>query len=658
MGDLDDFLSLPPAGLPFPGSSLPSQSPVRPTLAGLLWIDTPWRKSSGLAYRINGSNIIEKLLLVSVSDESSTGSSVENTYKLSSGAVRIVSSPDGRMVAVACCDGSLHCIDSTASSMSLRWTIPHAHSHIVPEGGDVTSPVSNDRSNAACASGPVLSLDFSAENYMLILVDAKNGVALYDARVIEPSNIITTPQQSVGLLKNVANATWCKHHENEKGTYLAIGRYDGSTAVLKYDVSSMSLQFVVELGCPSKDDGFVCTHLNWSSDTLAVGVCRVVPPEDGEAPDEEDEDDNADHEAILYLATMEEDFASGKATEWMELGDVIPFFSVPKFGRHVFFTSFLRSTPHHLLTVAVNVGTDVGVVAKHPSVGEWSVIEFQEGCGASLPTDDDDEFTYPLGISVLQLPSSSFRVLLASTNGSLSTFEFTHANDPNYFAAPLLGDTAPLPSEPVPLAKPSIELEEQPSKNSDDGSSWVVVDESGKKNSENEVSAGNADSSTTSVPSRSNQRTISETNSGFSFGISGSSSFGQGLNQSTFGSGSAVPAFGSGSSAPTFNFGSTVPTSPPFSSMSTPNESDTKQASMPFASTTQGSTSAFGFGLTPSPGGFGTLASSGFKGSPSIAPFDTFSKTSTEESLASSFGAKPLLGSASASFCCDQNTKL
>ncbi|KAG7353438.1 zinc finger domain containing protein [Nitzschia inconspicua] len=652
MGDaIDDFLSLEPAGDPLPGSS--SLSQTRPTLAGLQWLDAPWGKSSGLAYRINGANTLESLLVSSSAennDDSPTVLSVSDSFTLSAGAVRMTSSHDGRMVAVACCDGSLHCIDATDSCLSLRWSIVDAHSHITPNG-DVASPVSTDRANAACASGPVLSLDFSAENYMLILVDAKKGLTMYDARLVTPTNIVTT--QLAGPLLNVSSATWCKSLDNSKRALLAIGRYDGSIAILKYNAALLTLQAATELGCPSEEDGFTCTHLNWWSDTLAVGLCRVIPPDDGEGPDEDDEDDNADHEALLYLAAIHEDLALGKRTEWAEQGDVVPFFTVPKYGRHVFYTCFVKSTSKQLLAVAVNVGTDIGVVAKDSDGGDWSVVEFQEGSSASLPTNEDDEFTYPLGISALQTPSSSFRLLLASTDGSLSTLKFNHANDPAYLAAQLIGDPTKLPADPVALVESPNQLEKQNSSNSDDGSAWVVVDESGKKNLPAVDLPKKATSSTVqSLSSISiGHQQAAEMGPGFSFG---KSPIQQTSLNPAFGSGSSAPVFGSGTSIPSF-FGPS-PGTPVFGVTSPLGTQDAMQFSSPLttkatAPTGLGSIGAHGFASSESSGGFAALAASYKSGvaipSSSSNPFNSFSQQSTEGSTASSFPTQPLFGSMS-----------
>ena len=99
------------------------------------------------------------------------------------------------------------------------------------------------------------------------------------------------------------------------------------------------------------------------------------------------------------------------------------------------------------MVVAVNVGSDVAVLAQDGS--EWNVVEFQEGAAATTPTDDEDEFTYPLGISVVKNASGTHQLLLAATDGSLSTFSFENESDPNCFAASAITGATTLPSDPV-----------------------------------------------------------------------------------------------------------------------------------------------------------------------------------------------------------------
>jgi hypothetical protein len=139
---MDSFIILQPKGGLVEGveGSTLLDSPIKPTTVGLKMIDAPNGVAIGLAYRINGCNL--ERILVTEDEDSASSIKVVGSCILSGGAVGAVhlkASPDGRLVAVACIDGSLQCYDSTATSISLRWSIPSAHSHVTPS---ISSPVS------------------------------------------------------------------------------------------------------------------------------------------------------------------------------------------------------------------------------------------------------------------------------------------------------------------------------------------------------------------------------------------------------------------------------------------------------------------------------------------------------------------------------------
>jgi len=703
MISLDEFLILEPEGKLLEGEegSAHLNSPIKPTTGGFKMIDAPNGVSNGLAYRINGCNL-ERILVTEDEDNTSSTKVVSSCILLGAiGAVHLKASPDGRLVAVACIDGSIQCYDSTATNISLRWSIPHAHSHVT---SNISNSMSADRKHAACGSGPVLALDFSPYNYNLVLVDAIKGMAIYDARGAEPINLISpaSPSQQK-LVENVSSASWrvsIPTKECDGPIPIAVGRLDGSIAILSCNSKLNSidvLEPISEISCPSEEDGFVCTHLNWTSNTLVAGLCRVIPPEDKEAPDEDDEDDNADHEACLYLTSIDDSLSQCNA--WMEQGDVVPFFTVPKFGRHVFFTSFLPSAARsELIAVGTNVGSDIGTIFAQNESNDnndtyWQPVEFQEGAAATTPTNEDDEYAFPLGISILQLSSSSFRLLLAATDGSLSTFKFQHKNDSEYFSSTVLGSTADLPSEPLVTMIES--LSETSNSTSPplkpENTSWVVVDENKNDNLGAEEApvlptATITESKTEEVPP------ANTTNSSFSVGSSESSgfSFKAGTTQtatestgtqkeknlsfgapgsSVFGSGNTCGlTFGnpnSGSSPLTSlekkvgemsGFGavsSPCVTTPPVTS--TPGEPTNASGSIGtygsplpiggFAALSSGSSK----NSTTESGAFGSSNAASFRGSAfGSSPFNSFSKSSASVSTTGGFPVKPLFGKASA----------
>ena len=547
MVSVDEFLTLIPKGKLSEGEKL--DSPLRSSKVGLKLIDAPYGVSNGLAYRINGCNL--ERILVTSDEDTASNIRVIGRCILSGNNVRAVqlkASPDGRLVVVACIDGSLQCYDSTDANISLRWSIPHAHSH---EASNISSSLSTDRSRAACGSGPILALDFSPCDYKLVLVDANKGTAIYDARCSQPTNLIkhaSSSQQK--LVENVSSASWrASFEKKDLASYpLAIGRFDGSIAILSFKHNSPNnpvyddlLERVLEFDCPSEADGFVCTHLNWTSNTLLAGLCRVISDEDDDE-DDDDDDDIAEHEALLFVTSLDE--SMNQVTEWSAQGDVVPFFSVPKFGRHVFFTSFLPSTTRsELIAVGTNVGTDIGAICSiDESEGSiktcWHPLEFQEGAAATTPTDEDDEYSFPLGFSILQLPSSSFRLIMAATDGSLSTFEYQHKNDPNYFFSGLLGPTVDLSSDPIVTTKPPPEL-----KNVEGADIHASIATAGIDEKNVELTTGNTPNSSflsgsnglsglsskiNSTQTTVNADEIQNTSSSNSFGVQNPSVFGSG----------------------------------------------------------------------------------------------------------------------------------
>lgn len=670
MGALDDFLVLESMGTPLPGNQ-PIANSERPTLAGLKWLDAP-SGVAGLAYRVNGS-ILEQLSVTDECDDGGSASYVACSCPLRVGAVHIAASQDGRMVSIACVDGSLQCFDSTPTSLSLRWTIQNAHSHV---SRDVWAPVSTKRSRAACACGPVLALSFSPEHHFLLLVDAEYGLVIYDARAQAPSN------SAVGATDRVSSASWCASSgaSLQAGMPLAVGRYDGTIAVFRYTPRSATsaplLQSVSEFGSPSIGEGFSCTHLNWAGDTLVAGLYRVTPPEEDEDPDEDEQDDTADHEACLYVTTIDESSMS-TTTEWVEQRDAVPFFAVPKYGRHVYFTSFLRSS-QDLIAVASNVGESIGAIAREGAA--WTLIEFQEGSGATTPTNEDDEFTYPVGISIVQLPSSSFRLLVAATDGSLSVFAFENTYDPNCFAAPVFGSTTGLPNDPVamrestatpPLLSPASAA--SPSGDDNGNGTWVVVED---ETDAEEVQPTAASPACATPDARSSAFGSSPDVQSSVFGSNRSAQLSFGTNSSIFGSGSQAPSFdsqttssfGSGT-AGGLTFGTGTTSSTPYASFGKASGgSSLFGATSPLGGTVSSnvasnistptkpgvfgsSPSVFGSGTGVPTGGFAALSASPSNtgtGAFGSDPFNAFQKPAASSTGVASM-AKPLFGSSSIS---------
>ncbi|KAL3936415.1 MAG: hypothetical protein SGBAC_008257, partial [Bacillariaceae sp.] len=598
MGSLDDTLRLEASeSSPLTGET-PFASVTRPTASGLQWLAVPSGKA-GLAYRIVGGIFLERLIV------SGEGISVAATTIIHAPATNICTSFDGRLVAVICIDGSMECFDSTSSSLESRWILPMCHSHVT---NDLSIPPSSDRSKAATASGPVQSFSFAPSAYGLLVVDAQMGsLAIYNAANSEPTNELRQNAPS-----NVLSAAWSSSSSDDVPV-LAFGKEDGSIEICRYQYNSLEL--LNNLECPHKDDdGFSCTHLDWSNEYLLVGLCKVELSDDEE--DEDDEDDAAEHEAAMYMTSMDMS-SSYSHGEWHDLGDVVPFFSVPRGGRHAFFTSFVHSTKHPLCVVAANVGSDVAVLAEEDC--SWAVVEFEEGNEPTTPTDDEDEFTFPIGIGVVPLAAGFFQLLLPTTDGSLSTFTFQKEDEPEAVkvANALSTDIGDAAVEMIESSSSPPDLAEEP-----------PVPEPAPASSA--FSFG--DTST----------------SGFAFGGSTTSTATE--SQSVFGSENRAPSFGSGHGSG-FSFApATIPsTSKPVSESSTE------------SNPTFGSTSTFGSGFgAPSTlggggGGFGqpsTLGGGGSGSGGSTPGSSIFGQTSTvfgESKTPEPAPAAPVFGATDAS---------
>jgi Ca2+-binding EF-hand superfamily protein/uncharacterized membrane protein YgcG len=461
--DLDDALRLEHTASA-PGAT-PLASPIRPTVSGLNWVAAPSSSSTtGLVYRIQGGTTLECISFFMSENNDDEEDNMTVLTSIDIGlfvAVQIATSFDGRLVAVACADGSLHCYDSLSttgtSGLKMRWMVANAHSHIAK--ADISTSLSSSRARAAAAAGPIRSLAFCG--YYLLLVD-DGRLAIYNAASAVP---VDTLKNTNSTISYVASAAWSSssissisRSDNKTITSLTlvVGGADGSISVCTYHTDSGTLQTSAQLAFPGDgddQDGWSCTHLDWSGTTLVAGLCRVIPSEEEEDSDEDDEEENdaADHQANLFVTTI--DLATLDITEWEPQGDVVPFWSVPRHGRHVFFTSILSSGTSGsfpvLIVVASNVASDIGVLAKTDN--GWSPVEFQEGNAATTPTNEEDDFYFPVGISVVVTPTGPIRLVLGTTDGSLSTFQFIHDRDPAMFTLNGVSGPTVLPNVAVQL---------------------------------------------------------------------------------------------------------------------------------------------------------------------------------------------------------------
>jgi Ca2+-binding EF-hand superfamily protein len=387
---------------------------------------------------------------------------------LDSHVVNISASPDGRLVAVATSDGSLHCYDCYIDSsyhLSLRWSIPNAHSHNV--SNSFNQPPSTDRRFGASAAGPVSSLAWNARHW-LVLVDAHgepNGCTLYHA---------TKEGISAGstILPNelVTSACWTAL-EGETSQSLVVGTADGNVQLYQLANSDDPLSFRQCLNIPYPGGGendteevslpWSCTHVDMvRPNAMVAGYARVLIDQDA---DEQGDDDPHQHQVALVVFTMEKALGQYRVASRDHLGDVVPFFSVPRSGRHVFYTAGCVSTlddAFSLMAITSNVVSEVAIVVSDKADGDnsWKTVELDGSTIISMPTMND-EFTFAVGAAIITVPvaeSSINRSLLlfAATDGSITARLCLHRENHSFFELPLDDrNSVVLPSEPLPFTK-------------------------------------------------------------------------------------------------------------------------------------------------------------------------------------------------------------
>lgn len=695
---------------------------IRPSRSGSNWLAVP-SEASGLAYRavpsisttdsspsslttsaallswhLQAIQVLEDktlrvLFSVPVAPSATTSSTAD--------VINLCASGDGTKVAMAWSDGSLQCYATatTGQGAELQWSVAHAHSH------DISSNNNNNQS-----AGPVHSMFFlPGSSSQLVVANANLGLKVFsDGASGGHTSPKTTTFLSTGT-SAAAAALMPSAGEATAALVLAVGDAESSDVRLyKYGTRTRQLELLQTFACPIEDDdnddgasSFRCTHLHWISDnTLIAGYCKVVADErasdndDGEEDD--DEDDSAEHVAELCVLRFNADLSSLVSTS--ALGDVVPFFTVPKRGRHAFATALVPPSTHNsnnnhnrppLVFVAANVGTDVALVGPDVASDEaysssssnldshWRVLEIPEGQGVLTPTDKaTDEFYYPTGLAVVPVQATttastsedgpavvSFVLLLSCTDGSLSLFDLRHDDDEAYFVAPA--------SRP-PSATAAAILAASPARTAaiDEAPSTPVLrDEVSQDVTAQTPPTAAAAPAVASSPA-------SAFGSGFASPLFGSGAaaptfesgsaptFEIGTTTPLFGSGSAAPTFGSGTAAPVFGspsvLGAAASSGSSPSTATTPPPSAQKPAGAVglFGSTAFGSGAsapAFGSGSSiPTFGsGFGSLTSPSFgalssqaaasaTGTSAPSPFNLFSPAAT--SAAASM-AKPLFGS-------------
>ncbi|GKY99450.1 hypothetical protein MPSEU_000899500 [Mayamaea pseudoterrestris] len=476
-------------------ASAPQLDPVQPS--NLNWMAIP-RDDPGLAYLYHANE------LQCIVDG---GKVLFRTPRPSQKAMVLdmAASGDGRMVAVAWWHTTSNQEEAIASDSNIL-----LYCYNVTSNGGFEERYTYTIPATQATLADVRAMSFGS-NHTLALVDSD-------------SNLHFIQNNGVGKILR-SNATSASFAPN--GNFLAVGLIDGTiniynAALTMKSASTIKAAINSTWDFPMAGPQCPCTHLDWVSlDVLVAGYCRVTPGDD--PPEDADMDDEADHEAFLFVNEMEQDFS---LKECYDLGDVVPFFNVPKGRRHNFYTCCLIEKK--LMLVATNLGSEIKVVAYEDK--EWKIIDVPEGDDVHCPTSDDDEFTFPTGLGIMITAGKPVTVL-ASTSGSLSYFSVLHEQHSTYFDLPLMEPM--LPQAVVPL---------------DDTQSIAVAAACTlvpAKNAEIDVSSADPAITTLEITSSSAETPVLNLQGVEPTFVSMSS-----------GSGTDLPTFGTGTAAPTFCFSS------------------------------------------------------------------------------------------------------
>ena len=334
--------------------------------------------------------------------------------------ISMTCSNDGRLLLVACQDGSLLCFNVTVSEMTQRWKLDRFHSH----GENVQS---TSRISANTNYGPIHSLTFGTEDWNLhlaVLVDSQLGQVKV-LNCIRDSNPIVAYYTPSSSPSDFLYAACFDAREN----VLWVGTREGSVQQWNMDKNTFSVLNTLPspslIADDSEDVQWSVTHMDRTGSSLMIGYCRVFPADPGDV-DPDDLDDEADHAANVLIYDIENE-------AFTDLEDVISFFTAPKFGRHVFYTTPLPISDT-VFCVASNLGSEVALLA--PCVGdagmEWNVLELQEECKAMCPLTPEDDFSFSTGIATIANEEKQVLVLVSATDGSISVFGLLHRNEEKY----------------------------------------------------------------------------------------------------------------------------------------------------------------------------------------------------------------------------------
>ena len=224
---LEESLRFIPRGGIAGGDTGGKMDPVRPSRGGLQWCAVP-QETTGLAYICNASCELKALRIDALSEDPDEAPTELFQILIPALPLYCCTSADGRLVAVACGDGSLRCYNALSDKFTERWVLPNAHSYCLSSWQDI---VSSARTCGAGASGPLRSMAFSGTQLLWVDDASYNengkkgkGLQVVEAAVAETPSVVAT-------LSTVASscATW-----GLSGSRILIGTTEGQIVTVDY----------------------------------------------------------------------------------------------------------------------------------------------------------------------------------------------------------------------------------------------------------------------------------------------------------------------------------------------------------------------------------------------------------------------------------------
>ena len=580
--------------------------------------------------------------------------------------VQIACSSNGRIVALIDSDLILYCYNVTFHSFTLRWTMDMKDY----DASTVTTTNATNALSGNVHNGPIHSFAFQpiipatatihTNPYILLINNGLTGnifiincasshsqnAILYNHHQQQHQQHQFHQQQQK---QHIISASW-----SYNGTSICIGLLNGQLDILQYQYQHNHEQHTVIVQKSKSNDVMIdtlpsfvsddndntrlwsCTHIDWFHENyIAMGYCQTISNEESIEQIQEqnneydsDVDDLQDHDIQFVIYDL-------KNQSWSELGDVVPFFTLPYHGRHVFYTQYLplcndEKDGLEMMLVGCNVSSDVVLIHKDNTMNEWEICDLEQETMITTPTTEDDEFTNILGINYIVHSDKQVQIVLFTTDESLSVYNIFDTMEDDIFGSVNVDY----------IQNATFMITDNAIEDMNTYQTHISNNQTAVKDTNEDDSLPFGGLNICSPQGQGDVNKKSDKQQAFGFSTNNSTTSASPFQSSTFGStfGSNTPVFGSGTKAPVFGSGTTTPV---FGS-----GSKTSIFGQSTADTTNNETSsdtakpAFGGGfaaLAKNPVSFGTVAASTDKQSTGFS-FGTVMATSSDNTKSTGFG--------------------